>query len=329
MKQFLRRSAALGLALAMTVTAASASQALGWDLHTGTAPISVGTTLTKNHFWSDTYSDLRTEYYVSYTPSADVTPTVAYGDKVTDRVTLTGMAQQLEAQGKRVVSGLNGDWYVLSTGAPVGMVVTDGVVRAAGYYNNTYAIGFYEDGTAFIAQNGLSMSVTLGGETIRLSGGINKVRKQLASDGGGGITLLTEDFAATTKNTEAGVDVILVPVEDETGAYSTQPRIGYQTLYTVEQVLESTGSIDIPAGKAVLTLSAKDDAATLEKLRALQPGDTVTLSITSTDSRWSEVDQALGGIAKLVTNGQVASGLDSSRTAWPAIGIKADGTLVF
>ena len=329
MKQFLRRSAALGLALAMTVTAASASQALGWDLHTGTAPISVGTTPTKNHFWSDTYSDLRTEYYVSYTPSADVTPTVAYGNKVTDRVTLTGMAQQLEAQGKRVVSGLNGDWYVLSTGAPVGMVVTDGVVRAAGYYNNTYAIGFYEDGTAFIAQNGLSMSVTLGGETIRLSGGINKVRKQLASDGGGGITLLTEDFAATTKNTEAGVDVILVPVEDETGVYSTQPRIGYQTLYTVEQVLESTGSIDIPAGKAVLTLSAKDDAATLEKLRALQPGDTVTLSITSTDSRWSEVDQALGGIAKLVTNGQVASGLDSSRTAWPAIGIKADGTLVF
>ena len=161
MKQFLRRGAALGLALAMTVTAASASQALGWDLHTGTAPVSVGTTLTTNHFWSDTYSDLRTEHYVTYTPSADVTPTVSYGEKVTDRVTLTGMAQQLESQGKRVVSGLNGDWYVLSTGAPVGIVVTDGVVRAAGYYKSSWAIGFYADGTAFIAQNGLSMSVTL------------------------------------------------------------------------------------------------------------------------------------------------------------------------
>ena len=133
MKQFLRRGAALGLALAMTVTAASASQALGWDLHTGTAPISVGTTLTTNYFWSDTYSDLRTEHYVEYVPSADVTPTVAYGTKVTDRVTLTGMAQQLESQGKRVVSGLNGDWYVLSTGSPVGIIITDGVVRAAGY----------------------------------------------------------------------------------------------------------------------------------------------------------------------------------------------------
>ena len=329
MKQFLRRGAALGLALAMTVTAASASQALGWDLHTGTAPISVGTTLTTNYFWSDTYSDLRTEHYVTYTPSTDVTPTVAYGTKVTDRVTLTGMAQQLESQGKRVVSGLNGDWYVLSTGAPTGLVVTDGVVRATGYYSSTWAIGFYDDGTAFIAQNGLSMSVALGGATLNLSGGINKVRKMTSSDGSGGLTLLTSDFADTTKNSEAGVDVILTPVEDESGTYSTEPRIGRQTQYVVEQVLESTGSIAIPEGKAVLTLNAKDNADTLAKLRALVPGDTVTLSITSTDARWSQVDQALGGVAKLVTNGQAASGLDASRTAWPAIGIKADGTLVF
>ena len=329
MKQFLRRGAALGLALAMTVTAASASQALGWDLHTGTAPISVGTTLTTNYFWSDTYSDLRTEHYVTYTPSTDVTPTVAYGTKVTDRVTLTGMAQQLESQGKRVVSGLNGDWYVLSTGAPTGLVVTDGVVRATGYYSSTWAIGFYDDGTAFIAQNGLSMSVTLGGATLNLSGGINKVRKMTSSDGSGGLTLLTSDFADTTKNSEAGVDVILTPVEDESGTHSTEPRIGRQTQYVVEQVLESTGSIAIPEGKAVLTLNAKDNADTLAKLRALVPGDTVTLSITSTDARWNDVDQALGGVAKLVTNGQAASGLDASRTAWPAIGIKADGTLVF
>ena len=329
MKQFLRRGAALGLALAMTVTAASASQALGWDLHTGTAPISVGTTLTTNYFWSDTYSDLRTEHYVTYTPSTDVTPTVAYGTKVTDRVTLTGMAQQLESQGKRVVSGLNGDWYVLSTGAPTGLVVTDGVVRATGYYSSTWAIGFYDDGTAFIAQNGLSMSVTLGGATLNLSGGINKVRKMTSSDGSGGLTLLTSDFADTTKNSEAGVDVILTPVEDESGTYSTEPRIGRQTQYVVEQVLESTGSIAIPEGKAVLTLNAKDNADTLARLRALVPGDTVTLSITSTDARWNDVDQALGGVAKLVTNGQAASGLDASRTAWPAIGIKADGTLVF
>lgn len=69
MKQWIRRGAALGLALALTVTAASASQAMGWDVHTGRAPLSQGASLGKNVFWSDTYSDLRTEYYVEYSPT--------------------------------------------------------------------------------------------------------------------------------------------------------------------------------------------------------------------------------------------------------------------
>ena len=58
---------------------------MGWDVHTGRAPLSQGASLGKNVFWSDTYSDLRTEYYVEYSPNASVVPTVAYGSKVTDR----------------------------------------------------------------------------------------------------------------------------------------------------------------------------------------------------------------------------------------------------
>ena len=330
MKHFIRRCAAAGLALALTVTAASASYALGWDLHTGQVPLSQGATLGKNIFWSDSYSDLRHEYYISYTPNENVVPTVAYGSKVLDQLTLSSMAKSLENQGKRVVSGINGDWYVLSTGSTVGLLVTDGVVRATPYYNNAWAIGFNEDGTAFIGQPALSTNVTFGGATYKLSGAINKVRKITASDTSGGLTLLTSDFASTTQNTDPGVDVILTPVDDGTGAYATQPTIGKQVQYTVDQVLESTGSIAIPEGKAVLTMNAKDNADILAKLRALQPGDTVTLSITSTDARWNSVTQALGGTYKIVTDGKVvSSGLPSERTAWTAVGVKADGTVIF
>ncbi|WP_300267884.1 phosphodiester glycosidase family protein [uncultured Flavonifractor sp.] len=330
MKHFIRRCAAAGLALALTVTAASASYALGWDLHTGQVPLSQGATLGKNIFWSDSYSNLRHEYYISYTPNENVVPTVAYGSKVLDRLTLSSMAKSLENQGKRVVSGINGDWYVLSTGSTVGLLVTDGVVRATPYYNNAWAIGFNEDGTAFIGQPALSTNVTFGGATYKLSGAINKVRKITASDTSGGLTLLTSDFASTTQNTDPGVDVILTPVDDGTGAYATQPTIGKQVQYTVDQVLESTGSIAIPEGKAVLTMNAKDNADILAKLRALQPGDTVTLSITSTDERWNSVTQALGGTYKIVTDGKVvSSGLPSERTAWTAVGVKADGTVIF
>ena len=55
----------------------------------------------------------------------------------------------------------------------------------------------------------------------------------------GGLTLLTDDFAATTQNTEPGVDVILSPVDDGTGTYAVKPTIGRQTQYVVEQVLNS------------------------------------------------------------------------------------------
>lgn len=122
MKRWMQRGAAFGLALLMTAGAAgaSASDALGWEIHTGRVPLSQGTELGKNIFWSDTYSDLRTEHYITYAPNENVTPTVAYGSKVLTRATLTSMAQGLESQGKRVVSGINGDFYVLATGAPSG-----------------------------------------------------------------------------------------------------------------------------------------------------------------------------------------------------------------
>ncbi len=331
MKQLFRRGAALGLALVIATGAAtaSASQALGWELHTGQATLSQGTDFGKQIFWSDTYSDLRTEHYVTYTPNTAVTPTVTYGEKVLTRATLTAMAQTLESQGKRVVSGLNGDWYVLSTGAPTGLVVTNGVVRATPYYASAWAVGFRADGTAFIGQPALSASVTLAGWTLNLNGGVNKVRKLTAADGSGGLTLLTSDFSTGTQNTEAGMDVILTPVDDGMGTYSTQLAIGRQTLCTVEQVLESAGSIDIPEGKLVLTLNGRDNADQLALLRSLQPGDQVTVSISSPDERWNSAVQALGGVSKLVTGGQVASGLDPERTACTAVGIKADGTLLF
>lgn len=331
MKQCLRRAAALGLALLIAAgsTAASASEALGWALHTGKVPLSLGAGLEKNIFWSDTYSDLRAEYYVEYTPNPDVTPTVAYGDTVLTRATLSEMAAGLEAQGNRVVSGINGDWYVLATGVPTGLVVTGGAVRATPDYDDAWAVGFRSDGSAFIAQPQLSLSVTAGEQVWKLTGGINKIRKAAASDGSGGLTLLTSDFAAETQNTQPGVDVILYPVEDGTGRSSPEPRIGRQTQYIVEQVLESTGSIPIPQGRAVLTLNASDNPELLEALRALQPGDMLTLTVDTPDSRWTEAEQALGGTYRIAANGQVCEGLPTERTAWTAVGLRADGSVVF
>lgn len=216
MRDTVKRTLAALLALLLGLSpAVSASEALGHDLHKGTTELSVGTSFTRQHFWSDTYWDLRTEHYITYVPNWDVRPVVAYGDSICSRATLTAMARALESQGQRVVGGTNGDFYVVATGTPIGVVMTGGVLRSVPGYNDSwyYAAGFRPDGTALLGQPRLTVAATFnGGLTVAVSGGVNKIR-----NAGDGYFLFTEDFGANTKNISPGVDVILEPVLENLG----------------------------------------------------------------------------------------------------------------
>ena len=146
MKHFSRKILSLFLTLALMASLtlpAAASEALGEDLTAKDTQLHEDTQLSTNVFWSTSYSDLRTENVITYTPNDRVTPIVTYGDVLTGRSTVSAMAQNLEAEGYRVVSGINGDFYNTSTGLPIGIVVTEGQLRSsdAGYY----AIGFRAD----------------------------------------------------------------------------------------------------------------------------------------------------------------------------------------
>lgn len=341
MKHWMKQITAAAMALSLSIgQAALASDALGHDLHAGTTALSQGAALTQGYFWSDTYSDLRTERYVTYTPNENVTPTVAYGTNVLQRATLSTMARQLESRGKRVVGGTNGDFYVLSTGQPLGLVVTDGVLRSSASYH--YGVGFRSDGTAFVGTPNLTITATMLGERVTVFGGVNKIRQVRTVDGGG-LTLLTGDFGSTTQNTAPGVDVVLRPVTENVGetlpagengsgydlVLSDQLRIGGRVRCTVDQVVEAAGANAIPAGCFILTMNAKDDAGTLNMLRSLQPGDEVSIDVTSADPRWGEATEALGAMYLLLQNGQVGSALSTERTARTAVGVKADGSVLF
>ena len=66
MKHFTKRLSAAGLALSLLAgQSAMASEAMGHDLHESTTRLSAGTSITKELFWSDTYSDLRTGQYLT------------------------------------------------------------------------------------------------------------------------------------------------------------------------------------------------------------------------------------------------------------------------
>lgn len=317
---------ALTLVCALTLPAA-ASEALGEDLAGREILLNEETQLSTNVFWSTAYSDLRRENLITYTPNKDVTPIVTFGGALTQRSTVTAAARELEKQGYRVVAGINGDFYNVGTGLPIGIVVTEGQLRSsdAGYY----AIGFRKDGSAILGKPAVKATADLGygvddgfgNQTryVRTVAGVNKARVST-----GGIYLYTYDFndRHTTGNTEPGIDVVC-SIEDG------EVAIGGTVTLRVERVLEAAKATDIRPDEVVLSVNLKSDAYHVDALRGLSEGGEITLQFTPADEAWADVEYAVGALYALVENGQVVSGLQAGANPRTAVGQKADGTLIF
>ncbi len=338
----------LSLLWALAVPAL-ASEAMGDDLTATDIPLNRETQLSTNVFWSTVSSDYRTENLITYIPNSAVTPIVTYGGVLTDRSSVSNTAKALEEQGWRVVAGINGDFYNVNNGLPIGVVVTQGQLRSSdgGYH----AIGFRSDGTAILGKPAVTMSVRytaqdgtgeplyneageplydeLGnaltdgtGQTVEKTlwpAALNKARTE------SGVYLYTYDFNAshTTGSTQPGVDVVCTIQE---GSLS----LGGTTSLLVERIAE-TEKEATPLGPThvVLSANAKAGEETLNALRSIPVGTILTLSLTPADPGWNDVQYAVGSLYSLVENGSVVSGLPSGVAPRTAVGQRYDGSLIF
>ena len=318
MKALSRKLLSLLLSCTLLLTlapAALASEALGDDLDLRSTTLSRGTELGEGTFWSNAFSDLRQENYIVYTPNTGVTPIVTYGDYTTATSTVSAAAKALEAQGLRVVAGVNGDYYDTLNGAPLGTVMTDGVLRVAS--TSYYAIGFRADGSSILGAPTLRLTAQ-SGETVFPLAAVNQVRYSY-----GGIYLYTHDFNArrSTGTNAAGLDVVCSAAE---GRLS----IGDTLTLTVDEILPEATDTVIGEGKYVLTANLLSGEENLAPLRALSVGDTLTVSISAADEGWNDVDYMIGALYQLVENGAVCAGLAAGAAPRTAIGQRADGSLV-
>ena len=353
MKQIFPRALSLLLALsllaALTVSPALASEAMGDDLTATDTLLNRETQLSTNVFWSTISSDYRTENLITYTPNASVTPIVTYGGALTDRSSVSNTAKALEEQGYRVVAGINGDFYNVNNGLPIGVVVTQGRLRSSdgGYH----AIGFRADGTAVLGKPAVTMSLRYGapgngeggplldelgsplldqdgnpltapvqGDQVTLwPRAFNKARTE------SGVYLYTYDFNAshTTGATQPGVDVVCTIQEGNLA-------LGGTTFLKVERIAE-TEKEPTPLGPThvVLSANAKAGEETLNALRSIPVGTVLTLALTPADPGWNDVQYAAGALYSLVENGAAASGLPTGAAPRTAVGQRYDGSLVF
>ena len=330
MKKRFRRTFSLFLAASLACSlglSAAASEALGEDLSSRDIQLNQEAQLSTNVFWSTTYSDLRTENLVTYTPNDDVTPIVTFGSVLTERNTVPAAAKELEARGYRVVAGINGDFYNTGTGLPIGLAVSEGQLLSSdgGYY----AIGFRANGTAVLGKPAVKVTANLGYQVddgtgnvvdmVRQLSGVNKARVS-----SGGIYLYTYDFndRHTTGNTEPGIDVVCT-IEDG------QLSIGDTLTLTVDRVVEASAATAIGPDQVVLSVNLKSSDYYINALRYVPEGAEITLDITAASEDWNDVEYAVGALYSLVENGSVVSGLPSGANPRTAIGQKDDGTLIF
>lgn len=299
-------SAAAALLLGLMQPAA----ALGTPIYDSQATIGSGSEL--NDYVYD-YDGRINEHFIEYRPNPAVQPVVVYGSKVCNYGNFESMAALLQNKGWNVIGGINGDYYILATYQPLGIVMTDGVLHSSD--GGFWGVGFREDGTALIGRPNTKASVTLGDRTYRIYG----INKEITRED---FYLYTEEYSYTTKNTVPTVNVALSYPEDY------ELRLNSEVELTVEEIFESKAEAYMREDRFILSLTQDSSAWRMDGMKALQVGDKVKLSVTA-DEAWNDVAYAVGSLYKLITNGEAESELDNdSKAPRTAVGIRPDGSVV-
>ena len=345
MKRFAKRSTALVLALVLAVGAmgqtALASWALGTELVEQTAKLAEGVSWTTQSLWSASKSDLRTENYITYIPGSGVVPMVYSGTYVTSRSTVAAAASELKKQGYQVIAGVNGSLFN-SDGTIVGMLMTEGVVRALDVYN--YALlGFTWDGQVFIDESRITKNVSweTGSASRRYDlAGFNAYRN---SDILGGLYLYNQDFYSKVNcDTSRGyVAVVLTPepngkeaTDGDLTPESDDEKAAGDALTSEPNDGEAADDTQTPAPNSGVTMNGTL-ALWVEEIVDTEAGDTFNGKLTDGRyllyaNRYNGNDTLLNALRSLKLGQQVEVSVSGVSEQWAdaAYGISAMHTLL-
>ena len=247
-----------------------------------------------------------------------VRPVASYGSSVTGRSTVSQAAQKYESLGYRVVGAINGDFYDTATGYPLGILVSDGELLSGS--EEYYAVGFRADGTAVMGMPQLVMTAASGSGALNLAS-LNKPRVDHA-----GVTMMTYDFrddhTSGPSTATAGVNVL-------TTILGGRASIGEELVLRVDEVAEDAQVRTLAENQVLLTGGTAGYAAGLAFLRALVPGETVTVRFSTPDPQWNDVTESIGAYYLLVENGVAKEGFEVSAAPRTAVGMKANGDVIF
>lgn len=321
-KDILMKKRIIALVTAFVCMASSVSASvLGSGLvDSSSLLIGRGTSLYKNTFLSDQKGvGLQTEYYAEYTPNEDVRPVVVTGDAIWGKRNIEEAIAYMEKNNMYPMIGINASFFSFQYGVPMGHVITDGEITSKDA-TELDAVGFYQDGNAFVSRLGIKTTAYFDEYEFDIAH-INKYCQAVTDV----MTLYTDKFGANTNASCETINVILGNLE---GSVS----IGSEVTGVVEDVVTASGGIDIPAGKIVLTIPSGGNEWIRTLVNLLTPGEKITIKNEATvdSDRWNGVYNAIASEGKrLLSGGEVCSGLGAGAAPRTAVGVKADGKVIF
>ncbi len=280
--------------------------------------ISDGLVLYENTFLSDQNGvGEQRENYFHYTPGSKTLPIVTVGKYVYGGENITKVYEYLKEKGEYAVGGINGDFFALQTGIPMGHAVIDGKI-VTDENELLPAIGFKEDGSAFISDYKLDITMWADGEKTSLPY-FNKLLQHWNY-------YLFDNSYYDKIHCDKKATYVTFEIEDGKVAIGE----------TVKTKVISI-DIDLEEEKEIkenqLILAVTDDAS--EELKAVMEkfyvDEVVEFTFyTNDDEKWSEAVHILASKAgQLIKDREAVMTSNDAASPRTAVGIKEDGSVIF
>ncbi len=302
------------LCIGMTVYAdVLGEQSGGWSTYMG-----ANTYFHNVQYTSDSVGK-QNEYYVEYTPNSEAVPVIVNGKSIWGTRNIQQAEQYMQENGLRPLVGINADYFSFKTGIPMGYTIIDGEI-ASKEYGGQDAVGFRADGTGFIKWLDIQTTLSDGTNGIDIMY-INK----WCQPGFDPVYLLTDKFGSSTKTSSECIFVICSPKEGRLHVDETMT-------VTVDDVFIYNGAIEIPEGKMVFVMDTSGQSNLYDFLSRCYAGQELTIAnqAIGDDGTWRTAENATSSVGgRLVSNGVANSNFEAGAAPRTAVGIKADGNIIF
>ncbi len=334
MKLFTTATAVVLVLLSSLCPAYAAEGGAGTTIYQNQMELSGGATYTNTISQNSTYG-IQESYSFTTTPGDIVTPIILACDTIYGSMNINSIVSYAQKLGYNVLAAMNTDFFSMSTGVPLGIVIENGVYKCSpeGYPS----VLFDAQGNASVVENTavqIKMTNQGGGESASEDSQVNNAGKYLTlthfnkmRQNGAGMYLMDEHFSTVSTRTSSSGWAVKFKILEGTMKTKGTMRL------KVVQVYEGSEPMTIGSGYMVLT--ADDKSNLYYQFEKFSVGDEVLLETSCYDNAALENAQWGTGTGNvIVKNGAMTSSSDWDsallyKNPRSALGIKADGTVVY